>query len=105
MLKKSQQRRNEFYRKALITSRQCDLCFADTVDLYCRMAESKRIARLSKRYGTTVLWDEAEERGGMLWISVPVMLHVKNEIIGWRTFFDKDDLMNAPDRIAHFNIK
>lgn len=97
MLKRSQRRRNAFYRKARKTSKQCNLSFVDTVDLYRRMAGSKRVARLSARYGTTTLWGKAERRDRMPWISVPILLHVKNEIVGWRIFFNEDELLNASE--------
>jgi hypothetical protein len=96
MLKSSQRRRNAFYRKALITAQKCNLRFDDTIALYHRMADSKRIDRLSRRYGTATLWDKAE-RGmeGVCMISVPILLHVKQEIIGWRTFSNEHDFEHA----------
>lgn len=101
MLKHSQRRRNAFYRKALKTAIKCNLRFEDTVDLYKRMANSKRIDRLAKRYGTTTQWDKAERHmEGIPWVSLPIILHVKNEIIGWRTFFSEEELETAPDNPA-----
>jgi hypothetical protein len=96
MLKSSRRRRNAFYRKALITAQKSNLRLDDTINIYHLMADSKRIERLSKRYGTTTQWDKAE-RGteGPCMISVPILLHVKNEIIGWRTFPSEKDVAHA----------